>query len=144
MKQKVLKFIYHYFAKNLRWFPEYTLETFHNTVKPAVDVLLTVDGLVLQSPVKVGEGFEYSYSQTGLKRLTKNVHIFVTIRIQDDGWEPYPVVSLGKCVHFHKDLRMGIGMISIEHIYPMQIPLLPKLIEEVADYTLEFRPVSPA
>jgi hypothetical protein len=39
---------------------------------------------------------------------------------------------------------MGIGMISIEHIYPMQIPLLPKLIEEVADYTLEFRPVSPA
>lgn len=135
IKQMVSKFI-----GSIPMYEIYPLETFQELSKPIIEQLKKIPRMeICEKPYAVvGDWNEFYYVQTARKMLCDKVWITVSWRLQDDGWVPYPVVQISKIVHFNPDSREGIGTIGIEHIYPIGIPKLAKLIEQIENHSEEF------
>lgn len=122
----------------LQLYETYPLETFKTLSEPIIKELQKVPRMEIDRVYScIGDGNEFYYTQSARKRLGGHVHLVVSWRLQDDGWTPYPVVSVSKYIRFNTDIREGVGVISLDSIYPMGIPNLVKIIEQIENHTEE-------
>lgn len=122
----------------LQVYETYPLETFNALSVPIIAELQKVPRMEIDKVYScVGDGNEFYYVQNARKRLGGHVHLVVSWRLQDDGWTPYPVISVSKYIRFNPDMREGVGVISLDSIYPMGIPNLVKIIEQIENHSEE-------
>mgnify|MGYP000885616777 CR=1 FL=1 len=127
----------------IKFYEEYPLATFNKLSLPILAEIGKLEGFELKDskPYSVLSGDNlYHYVQTVKKRCSPSTHIMVTWRLQDDGHDPYMVVSIIKCIRFDTSKSgAGIGTIAIEGIYPSGIPDLVNYIKQVEDHSEEFQ-----